>query len=286
MTFTYHRPETLAEALALIALARSRQPVLAGGTDLMVQWRSGEISPSGFIDISAIEELREIRATGSFVEIGASATHSEIASHPRVREDFPALVAACSDVGGRQVQNLGTIGGNVMNASPAGNTLPVLMAHEAEFVAKDLKGRRVIRAEDFFTGYRQTALRHDELLASIRLPLPGEDEVSRFYRIAARRAQAVSKVSICIHGKISHGGIEWIRIALGSVAPTVMRARGTEALLAGKVIGAGLIDKARRSLADEISPIDDIRSTAGYRKYAAVGLLIRYLREVTSAAEA
>jgi len=285
MVFVYHRPESIAEALAFVALEPGRFPVLSGGTDLVVQWRSGELSPQGFIDINGLSELAGIKVTPTHLEIGARTTHAEIASHPDVRKLFPALAEACSQVGGRQVQNLGTIGGNVMNASPAGNTLPVLLAHEAEFMAKDLKGDRVIQADDFFTGYRKTAVRADELLASIKIPLPGDEEITRFYRVASRRAQAVSKIAVCIRGTVSHGGVKSIRIALGSVAPTVIRARGTEMLLAGKVIGAGLMDKARRSLADEIAPIDDVRSTADYRKYAAVGLLMRYLREVTSSSK-
>lgn len=282
MAFVYHKPKTIAEALAFMALEPGRLPILAGGTDLVVQWRSGELSPQGFIDINALEELSEIKVTPTHIAIGARATHSEIASHPKVKKYLPALADACSQVGGRQVQNLGTVGGNVMNASPAGNTLPVLLAHEAEFVAMNLKGDRTILADDLFTGYRKTALHSDELLTSIRIPFPVEEEISRFYRVAARRAQSVSKISICIRGNISHGGVKSIRIAMGSVAPTVIRARGTETLLAGKVINAALIDKARRSLADEIAPIDDVRSTADYRKYAAVGLMMRYLREATS----
>lgn len=282
MAFVYHKPKTVAEALAFMALEPGRLSLLAGGTDLVVQWRSGELSPQGFIDINELEELSEIKATPTHIVIGALATHAEIASHPEVGKYLPDLSEACSQIGGKQVQNLGTIGGNVMNASPAGNTLPVLLAHEADFVARDLKGDRTISADDLYTSYRKTALRPEELLVSIRVPRPGEEEVSRFYRVAARRAQAVSKISVCIRGRVSHGGVQWIRIALGSVAPTVIRARGTETLLSGEVINASLIDKARRSLADEIAPIDDVRSTADYRKYAAVGLLMRYLREATS----
>lgn len=281
MSFVYHKPEALAEALALIALKGRGLPILAGGTDLIVQWRSGAIRPTGLIDISGIEELAEISVKGSYIEIGALATHARIASDENVGEHAPALAQACSTIGGPQIQNMGTIGGNIMNASPAGDTAPAVLAYDAELVAKDLKGERHIGADEFFTGYRETALRPDELLTAVRIRIPDEPLLARFYRIGARRAQVISKVSMCMCGKVAHGGIERVRIALGSVAPTVIRARGTEALLAGKVINAGLIDKARRSLADEIRPIDDIRSTADYRKYAAVGLLMRYLREAT-----
>ena len=282
MAFVYHKPKSVAEALAFMALKPGRLPLLAGGTDLVVKLRSGAISPEGLIDISGLAELSEIRMTPHHIEIGALATHASIASHEIVRERLPALARACETVGGAQIQNMGTIGGNVMNASPAGDTPPVLLAHDAEFIAKSLTGDRSIGADEFFVDYQKTVLKPDELLASVRIAIPDESEFTRFYKIGTRRAQAISKVSMCLRGKVAHGGIEWIRIALGSVAPTVIRAQGTETLLAGKVINAGLIDKARCSLADEIAPIDDVRSTADYRKYAAVGLLMRYLREATS----
>ena len=282
MSFVYHKPKTVGEALALVALKPGVYPILAGGTDIVAQWRAGTIKPEGLIDISALGELAEIKATKAHIEIGALATYADIAANADVRERLPALADVCASVGGAQIQNMGTIGGNVMNASPAADMPPVLVALEADFIAKDLKGDSAIGSDDFFVGYKRTALEPGKLLAAIRIPLPGDDELTRFYRIGARRAQAIAKVSMCLRARIAHGGIEWIRIALGSVAPTVVRAPGTEALLSGKAINTGLIDKARRSLADEMSPIDDVRSTADYRKYAAVGMLMKFLREATA----
>jgi CO/xanthine dehydrogenase FAD-binding subunit len=279
MAFTYIKPASVGEALGLLGMKKTRLPVLAGGTDLFVQQRSGAIAPKGLMDISALDELRGISVEGSTLRIGVLTTHACIAMHDIVKARLPALALACSTIGSIQVQNRGTIGGNVMNASPAGDTPPVLLVHEAEFVAKHLKGERSIQARDFFAGYRKTALAPDELLAEIRIPLPDEAEVARFYKLGGRRAKAISKISMAVTGRVAHGGIEWVRIALGSAGPTVVRARGTESLLAGQVMSAGLMDKARRSLADELKPIDDVRSTAAYRRYAAVGLLMKYLRE-------
>jgi len=281
MSITYHKPVSVAEVLAYLASEKTRLPVLAGGTALLVEQRTGSDSPKGYIDISRIAELKDVKVEGTTIEIGSMVTHSRIISNDVVRDKLPALAIACGTIGGRQIQNMGTIGGNVMNASPAGDTMPALIAYGAQFIAKSLKGERVIEADDFFTGYKDTALAPEELLARIRIPLPSEEEVARFYKVGARGAHAISKVSMCIRSRVSHGGIEWIRIAVGSVAPTVIRLKGTEALLRNKVITKSLIDKARRSLADEVAPIDDIRSTADYRKYAAVGLLMRYLREIT-----
>lgn len=282
MTFLYHKPTLLPEALALLTANPGKFPVLAGGTDVIVQWRSGLIKPEGVIDISGLKELRVILETEEGIEIGALATHSAIASHKVISKKFTALAEACLTIGAVQIQNRGTIGGNIMNASPAGDTLPVLLAHEAEFLAQDLKGERWISALEFFTGYRKTALKPDELLTRIRIKFPDSKERDGFYKIGQRRAQAISKVCVCVRGRIRHGGIEWIKIAVGSVAPVPIRAPGTEAMLKGKVITDALIEQARNSLADEAAPIDDIRSTADYRRFAAGGLLARYLREVVS----
>jgi CO/xanthine dehydrogenase FAD-binding subunit len=281
MTFVYDKPDSLPEALALIAAESTRLPILAGGTDLSVRWRAGEIAPKGFIDISLLKELKAVKMTESCVEIGALATHSEIAANKDIAGLFPALAHACQSIGGVQIRNMGTIGGNIMNASPAADTPTVLMAYDAEFIAQDLRGERNISAKAFFVSYRKTALEPDELLTRIRIHIPNSSERTRFYKIGARRAHAISKVSMCVRGVVSHGGIQWIKIAVGSVAPTVVRAFGTEALLCGKVITAGRTDEARKSLADELHPIDDIRSTSDYRRFAAGGLLVRYLREVT-----
>ncbi len=280
MTFAYHKPASLPEALAFLTAKPTICPVLAGGTDLIVQWRTGAISPGGFIDISGLEELSDITFTGNHIEIGALATYSRIINDDKLAQILPALVCACQSVGGIQIQNMGTIGGNIMSASPAADMPPVLLAYESQFLAQNLKGERWISADQFFIAYRKTALDSDELLTKIRIKLPHPIEQTRFYKIGARRAQAISKVSMCISGVISHGGIEWIKIALGSVAPTVVRAHGTEVLLKGKVITAALVNAARKSLADEIHPINDIRSTSDYRRFAAAGLLARYLREV------
>ncbi|MFH1830880.1 MAG: xanthine dehydrogenase family protein subunit M [Pseudomonadota bacterium] len=281
MTFEYHKPPTLPEALALIAAESTRFPILAGGTDIVAQWRIGAISPKGLIDISNLQELEAITITESHVEIGALVAHSRIVANEKIAQIFPALACACQSVGCAQIQNMGTIGGNIMNASPAADVPPVLMVYDTKLLAQNLKGERWVSADDFFKEYKKTALEPDELLTKIRIKIPDPSEQTRFYKIGARRAQTISKVCMCARALISHGGIEWAKIAVGSVAPTVVRTLGTEALLKGKAITTGLLEKARKSLADEVKPIDDIRSNADYRRFAAGGLLVRYLREAT-----
>jgi len=278
MTFTYHKAKTLAEAVALGA-TYSDLPVLAGGTDLIAQKNSGLIDLHGVVDISGVDELKVIKEEGKTIEIGALATHADILKNEAVLKYLPLLAQACSTIGAAQIQNRGTIGGNIMNASPAGDTPPVLMVYESDFMLRDLKSERWVPSRDFFTAYRQTAKRPDELLTRIRLKKANPtEEKTAFYKIGTRRAQAISKIVMAVRGRISHGGIEWINIALGSVAPTVVRANGTEALLKGKVITQALIEKARRSLHDEFHPIDDVRSTADYRRFVCGSLIAKFLR--------
>ena len=281
MTFAYHKPPTLPEALALVYSNPSKFPVLAGGTDIIVQWKSGIINPSGIIDISAVDELAVIIEKEDSVEIGALATHAQIAANKIVGRHLPVLSDACKSIGALQIQNRGTIGGNIMNASPAGDTLPVLAAFDAEILAQDLTGERWIPVRSFYTGYRKTAIKSTELLTRIRFPKQRKEENSRFYKIGTRRAQAISKVVMCVRGTIDHGGIKEIAIAVGSVAPTVVRMTGTEVLLKGRVINAALVDNARRSIEDEVHPIDDVRSTADYRRHICGALLAQFLDEAS-----
>lgn len=279
MTFNYEKAGSLPEAIALYAMHAGKYPVLAGGTDIVVQWRSGLLDLKGVVDISGVDELKEIREVDDFIEIGALCTHARIYSSDIIKKFVPVLGKASRTIGALQIQNRGTIGGNIMNASPAGDTLPVIVACGAELKLQSLTGERWIPAEKFFIGYRKTAPGTNELLTRIKFPKAAKNEVARFYKIGARRAQAISKVVMCCLAIIDHGGIGKIAIALGSVAPTVVRAYGTEILLKGRVINAALIDAARHSLEDEVHPIDDVRSTAMYRKHVCGTLIAKFLRE-------
>jgi len=280
MKFEYHRAETLPEAIALNA-AHSDLPVMAGGTDLLVQWRAGAIDLEGVVDISGVEGLKLIEEGEDVIEIGAGAVHSDIIRDEAVKKYLPLLAESCASIGAVQIQNRGTIGGNIMNASPAGDALPAILVYDAELKLQNLKGERWVQVRDFFTGYKQTARRPDELLTRVRFhKTNATDEKTAFYKIGTRRAQAISKIVMCVRGTIDHGAIKDIAIAVGSVAPVPVRARGTEALLKGKVITDQLIEHARHSLADEFHPIDDVRSTADYRRFVCGSLIVRYLRDV------
>ncbi|HVR28210.1 MAG TPA: FAD binding domain-containing protein, partial [Thermoanaerobaculia bacterium] len=210
--------------------------------------------------------------------LGALTTYTEIRRSDMCREHLPALVEAAATIGAAQIQNRGTIGGNIANASPAGDTLPVLLATDAEIVLGSASGERTVAANDFWTGYRQTARHADELLLRVRIPLPIGRQV-RFRKVGTRRAQAISKVVLAISWRADAGVWRDVRLALGSVAATPIRARETESVLEGAAARRETADHAAARVAQEIDPIDDVRSTADYRRVVTARVLHRLLRE-------
>jgi CO/xanthine dehydrogenase FAD-binding subunit len=253
---------------------------LAGGTDLMVQM-TGEIgeAPDRVLDIWGLDELRGIVLEDGAVAIGALTTYTEIRQSPLLVEHLPALVDAAATIGAAQIQNRGTIGGNVINASPAGDTLPVLLAAGAEMVLGSASGERTVAADEFWPTYRSTARRDDELLLRILIPLVPDREV-RFRKIGTRRAQAISKVVMALAWRARSDGT-WtdVRLALGSVAATTVRARAAESALEGARPTKEIADAAVAALVSELSPIDDVRSTADYRRLVGGRVLHRIIRD-------
>jgi CO/xanthine dehydrogenase FAD-binding subunit len=270
-------PRTLDEAYAILATAPHRP--IAGGTDVMVQI-TGEIGPAPdrMIDVWRLEELRGIALDPGVLTLGALTTYTEIRRSAVCREHVPALVDAAATIGAAQIQNRGTLGGNIANASPAGDTLPVLLATDAEIVVGGARGERTIPVTEFWVAYRKTALAPDELVLRVRIPLPAGREV-RFRKIGTRRAQAISKVVMALAWRDGARGWSDVRLALGSVADRPIRARKTEGALDGRQPTAETADKAAATLAGEIAPIDDVRSTADYRKVVAARVLHRLVRD-------
>ena len=277
-------PRRLEDALALLAdgSAVPWRPV-AGGTDLMVQI-AGEIGepPERVLDIWRLDELRGVRMDGDTLVIGALTTYTEIRHSPVVAEVLPALAEAAATIGAAQIQNRGTIGGNAVNASPAGDTLPLLLATDAELVLASASGERIVAAREFWPAYRTTARRPDELLARIRIHVvPGRQ--IRFRKVGTRRAQAISKVVMALAWRAERTGAAgaWhdVRVALGSVAATPIRATATEATLEGATPTRETSARAAETLAAEIAPIDDVRSTADYRRAVAGRVLLRLIRD-------
>ena len=269
---------TLPEALHRLAEGGYRP--IAGGTDLMVGLEAGTADPSvPLLDLWALDELRGIRLEGSGLVLGALTTYAELRASPVVREHLPAVARMAGGVGAVQIQNRGTLGGNLVNASPAGDTLPLLLATDAEIVVQSVRGERAIPATAFWTGYRRTALAPDELVVGVRVPLPPARHVV-FRKIGTRRAQSIAKASVAVAWRTDESGA-WrdVRVALGAVAERAIRAPETEAVLEGRVPARDVADEAARVVAREITPIDDVRSTAEYRRAAVARVLRRIVLE-------
>ena len=276
-------PRSLAEAFAILAGSSKEDQItpIAGGTDVMVRI-TGEIGepPGRMLDLWRLDELRGISSDGAAISLGALTTYTDIRRSAPCREHLPALVGAAATIGAAQIQNRGTLGGNIANASPAGDTLPVLLALDAEIVVAGPGGERTIPAADFWVAYRRTALAPDELIVRIRIPVAGGRE-ARFRKIGTRRAQAISKVVMALSWRATDGSPDWrdVRVALGSVADRPIRAAAAEAALQGRAPTPESADAAAEALAGEITPIDDVRSTADYRRVVAARVLHRLVRE-------
>ncbi len=273
-----YSPRSLDEAYEI--LSRRAMKVIAGGTDLMVLINARQLDAEEFLDIWRVDELRGIADEGDSIRIGALATYTEMIRSPLVQEFAPALVAASRTVGAIQIQNRGTLGGNIVNASPAGDSLPVLAAYDAELEIGSLRGLRLMSFNQFYTAYRRTVLESDELVVAVRVPKLKADERDFFCKVGTRRAQAISKTVMAVKAKTENEILEWIRVGVGSVAPTVVRAYKTESLLAGRAITSDLIEQARQSISLEVNPITDLRSTEHYRRRVTGNVLARFLRGI------
>jgi len=276
------RPRSLEVALEVLAQSRGELRPVAGGTDLLVQAADrGARGRAGLFDLTAVPELRGIEDRGDEIWIGAGTTHSELMSSELLAEFLPSLPQACSVIGGPQIRNRGTLGGNLANGSPAADAVPPLFAADAVVELISVADRRDVPVERFYSGYRKSALADDELILGVRfkkrLGVRGS-----FLRLGQREAQAISKVSVALGVRLTVEGVEWVRISLGSVGPTVVRATGAEqALLEGGHAG---LESAQQAVREAIQPIDDLRSTAEYRREMAAVLLGRAWRQATESA--
>ncbi len=260
------QPRSLREALRLL---RDEAPLvpMAGCTDLYVGLNFGTLRATRFLNIWHLDELRGIRLAEGRLRIGSLTTYRDIIRSPLVRRRAPMLAAASREIGAVQIQNRGTIGGNIANGSPAGDTLPVLAAMDALVELRSADWARRVPFGSFYTGYRASVMRPDELITAVEIP-PAFGR-QWFRKVGTRAAQSISKV---VMAAVRDGRP---RIALGSVAPTVVRVPRTEDVLAA----GGTVAEAQRVLQDEISPIDDIRSTAAYRRAVSANLLAQFWTE-------
>jgi len=271
-------PGTLGDALALLRDEPGVWRPFAGGTDLMVLLEAGKLDHRKFFSVARLTELRGVEESDRHVTLGALTTYSDVRRSVVLSREFPMLAHAASETGGLAIQNRGTVGGNIANASPAADTPPALLAYGAEVELVSTEGPRWVEYADFHTGYKQTVMRGDELIARVRLPRPVKGARHFYRKVGTRRAQAISKVCFAALAETNgDGGFAEVRIALGSVAPVVLRCRRAEELLKGRRPDAELVGDALTALAEDIRPIDDIRSTARYRTRVAQNLLAEFL---------
>jgi CO/xanthine dehydrogenase FAD-binding subunit len=275
-------PRDLGEALRLLAEEPGVWRPFAGGTDLMVLFESGRLAHKKFFSIRHLAELRGVEETAEHVTLGALTTYTDVRRSDVLRRELPMLCAAARETGGLAIQNRGTVGGNIANASPAADTPPALLAYGAEVELVSRAGARWLDYADFHTGYKQTLMRPDELLTRVRVRRPRGDAVQSYRKVGTRRAQAISKVCFAGLAELDDGRIADVRLAFGSVAPTVLRCRQTEDALRGRELDDEATRAALAALASEVVPIDDIRSTARYRLRVASNLLAEFLSQLGS----
>jgi CO/xanthine dehydrogenase FAD-binding subunit len=270
-------PGSLSEALALLGREPGTWQPFAGGTDLMVLLEAGKLAHKKFFSLAKLDDLRDIAVAADSITIGALTTYSEIQKHPLLQAEFPLLCAAARETGSIATQNRGTLGGNIVNASPAADSPPALLVYDAEIEL--ISARRVywVPYHGFHTGYKKMQIAAEELLRAVRLPRRSKPWRQYYRKVGTRKAQAISKVCFAGAALLENGAIRDVRIALGSVAPIVLRAAKTEDALRGAAITAATTATAREMLAREIAPIDDIRSTARYRLRVAQNLLEEFL---------
>jgi CO/xanthine dehydrogenase FAD-binding subunit len=282
--YEFVAPLSLRAAVAVLAENPKAWLPIAGGTDVMVQFAAGTLAARKLLSIRSLPELRFIEALPGELRIGAGCTYTDLREHELVKREFPLLSRAASWTGGIANQNRGTLGGNIVNASPAADSLPALLVYQAELILASARGERRLGYRDFHTGYKKMSLAPDELIRAICLPRSFSRYIQYARKVGARNAQAISKVCVAGLARIEEGAIEDIRIAFGSVAPTPIRLPETERVLNGQRLDPALMANARKVAAAEVRPIGDIRSTAKYRTEVVSNLVAEFLETLAAAA--
>jgi CO/xanthine dehydrogenase FAD-binding subunit len=275
-------PASLQAVVSLLAAEPGAWLPIAGGTDLMVQYAAGKLPARKLVSIWNLSELRRIEVLPDEIRIGAGCTYTDLREHEIVQREFSLLALAATWTGGIANQNRGTLGGNIVNASPAADSLPALLAYEADLILVSVRGERRLPYREFHTGYKKTKLAPDELIRTICIARKFSPYFAYTRKVGARNAQAISKVCIAALGRRGGGVVEDIRIAVGSVAPVPLRLVDTERLLLGTPVDRSLLALAKRTAITELRPIDDIRSTARYRSAVVGNLVTEFLQKLGS----
>jgi len=277
----YFAPETVEEAVRILSEADGSVRTIAGGTDVMVRIRRGMMPAheTGLLSVHKIEALSGVAVSGDEVVIGATTTASELVLDPVIREHVPILAVVADRLASAQIRNVATIGGNLANASPAGDLINPLLLLDATLVLQSMDGERRVAVAEFFTGPGATVRRPDELLTRIHVPIPPPKRVYRFKKAGTRPAMECSVVTVGVAFTRDDGVLRDVRVAFGSLAPVPLRGKQTEAVLEGSAIDDATIEAAAVAAAGEVSPIDDVRGSAGYRTVLAAEFLRRLLRD-------
>lgn len=280
--FDLRAPADLDGALRLLAERPGVWRPFAGGTDLMVLFEAGKLPAGRFVSLWGLQELRGIAVAADTVTVGALTTYAEVLANPTLQSEFPLICKAAQQTGGLATQNRGTLGGNIANGSPAADTPPALLVYDAELELISVRGIRRVSYDAFHTAYKAMDLQPDEIIRSIRLPRRERSWVSCYRKVGTRKAQAISKICFSAAADLDGGMVRDVRIACGSVAPIVTRCRTVESSLRGARLDPGLAEAAAAALALDISPIDDLRSTARYRLHVARSLLIEFVSDLVA----
>lgn len=276
----FYEPKTIEEACALLAKFKGKARAMAGGTDLLVQLKSGWLDLAAVVNLKKIKNLKGITFTRKAgLMIGALVTWTELLESKHVLKNYPVLYQAAETIGSFQIRNVGTLVGNICHASPAANGAIPLLVYEAQCVVRGPKGERILPAEKIFSGVQKNSLRSGEILTEIRLPLPPSKAKGTYYKFALRKAMDLATVGVGTLVSTHNGTFDEVRIVLGAVGPKPFRARGAEKVLMGKSIEDGLIRKAADKAAGESSPITDIRGTKEYRIELVKELTFRAVSE-------
>ncbi|TET08828.1 MAG: xanthine dehydrogenase family protein subunit M [Candidatus Atribacteria bacterium] len=283
----YFAPQKIEKALEILARYGKEIKVIAGGTDLLIQYYDRLYEVGSWLDLKNIKELKEIKIHQNQMEIGAMVTHTQLEKSQDIKKYYPVLNQSAADIGSPQIRNRGTIGGNIVNASPAGDLLAPLMAYDAQFRLLSIQGEKIVPAEEFFVGPKKTILESAQLLTQIILPLPPERTYGSWIKIGKRKALIIATITLGLVVEMAEDNktVKDVRACLGSVAPTPIEIKEIRKKMVGKNFDQLDFAELGQIVEDKISPIDDIRSTREYRKDVAKNIMINALKEIISQLE-
>ena len=281
----YFAPQKIEEALEILFKYGKEIKVIAGGTDLLIQYYDRLYEVNGWLDLKNIKELKDIRINKNQMEIGAMVTHAQLEKSEDIKKYYPVLSQAAADIGSPQIRNRGTIGGNIVNASPAGDLLAPLMAYDAQFKLLSVQKEAIISAEEFFIGPKKTILEPVQLLTRVILPLPTERTYGSWIKVGKRKALIIATITMALVVEMAKDNktVKDVRTCLGSVAPTPIEIKEIRKKMVGKNFSQLDFNQLGQIVEDKISPIDDIRGTREYRKDVAKNIMINALDEIGSA---